>query len=287
MKLILVHGRAQEDKNPEILKNEWLEAFDRGLEKHSLKRPEHLDVILPYYGDELAKLIAKIETEEIQGYRLRGEQPETDEMAFRAAVLAEMANAKGITQEAIDLEYRGDPRQRGIANWGWVQAIARAIDAAHFGDGGVELFTRDVYLYLRNPNVKRAVDEIVRRAFSEGPCVVVGHSLGSIVAYNVLRTLKSDSVIERYITVGSPLGINAIRDRIPTPIEMPAHTKSWFNARDPRDVVALYPLTKENFPVDPAIENFDGVKNGTDNRHGIDGYLDDKLVAKRVYDSLT
>ena len=66
----------------------------------------------------------------------------------------------------------------------------------------------------------------------------------------------------------------------------PKPVKVWFNAFDTRDVVALYPLDGANFPVTPAIENYAGVNNHTDNRHGIAGYLDDPVVAKRILGAL-
>jgi hypothetical protein len=69
-------------------------------------------------------------------------------------------------------------------------------------------------------------------------------------------------------------------------IGFPASVKSWYNASDPKDVVALYPLDAANFPVSPAVENYAKVQNGTDNRHGIIGYLDDAEVAKHVLDAL-
>jgi len=38
--------------------------------------------------------------------------------------------------------------------------------------------------------------------------------------------------------------------------------------------------------VTPAIQNNAAVKNHSDNRHGIDGYLDDAAVARRIVDAL-
>jgi hypothetical protein len=37
----------------------------------------------------------------------------------------------------------------------------------------------------------------------------------------------------------------------------------------------------------PGIENSAAVRNRTDNRHGMSGYLDDKDIARRIYDTLT
>ncbi|PLC51106.1 hypothetical protein CR159_05815 [Pollutimonas subterranea] len=58
---------------------------------------------------------------------------------------------------------------------------------------------------------------------------------------------------------------------------------------DERDVVALYPLNASHFPLEPAvpsIKNKQDVHNRTENRHGVSGYLDDKEVARQIYDAL-
>jgi hypothetical protein len=31
------------------------------------------------------------------------------------------------------------------------------------------------------------------------------------------------------------------------PLSFPAHVRTWYNAHDPRDVIALYPLNNDNF----------------------------------------
>jgi hypothetical protein len=70
-------------------------------------------------------------------------------------------------------------------------------------------------------------------------------------------------------------------------LKHPPGIGKWFNAMDQRDVVALYPLNKKNFGIDPEVENKTNVLNHTRNRHGIAGYLDDEEVAKRIHDALT
>jgi hypothetical protein len=88
--------------------------------------------------------------------------------------------------------------------------------------------------------------------------------------------------VARLVTVGSPLGIRAIRRRLKTPLTMPAGVADWYNAYDDRDVVALYALDTENFGITPPITNYPLVHNHTDDRHGIDGYLDDADVAGHI-----
>jgi hypothetical protein len=104
-----------------------------------------------------------------------------------------------------------------------------------------------------------------------------------VVAYNVLGA--AGRKIPLYVTVGSPLGIRAIRRTLGT-IVNPCGTKGWYNAYDSHDVVALYPLDRDNFDVTPAITNNGSVQNWTDNRHGIIGYLDDAEVAKAIHSRL-
>ena len=115
--------------------------------------------------------------------------------------------------------------------------------------------------------------------------VVVSHSLGTVVAYSVLGSDPRRLKVPLFVTVGSPLGVRAIRDQL-RPLRYPSLVDGWYNAFDTRDVVALYPLDGTNFPVVPSIENNSAVKNHTDNRHGIDGYLDDPAVAKRIIGTL-
>jgi pimeloyl-ACP methyl ester carboxylesterase len=124
-------------------------------------------------------------------------------------------------------EYGNNPKPRGPLNWEWVHAIIRAIDK--YGGGlssdSIEQFTRDVYLYTRVQTVRDAVDAIVRAQLNEKQTIVVAHSLGTIVAYNVLRADPRALSVPLLTTVGSPLGIRAVRDQL-LPLSFPAHVRA-------------------------------------------------------------
>ena len=126
----------------------------------------------------------------------------------------------------------------------------------------LERFSRDVFLYTTRADVREEIDRIVANSLTEEPTVIVGHSLGSVVAYSVLRSDRRSLRIPLYLTVGCPLGIRAIRDQF-RPLRYPLPVKEWFNAFDTRDIVALHPLDRVNFPVTPEIENYAAVKNST------------------------
>ena len=114
---------------------------------------------------------------------------------------------------------------------------------------------------------------------------MVAHSLGTVVAYSILTTDSRKLQVPLFVTLGCPLGVRAVRDQF-RPLHSPDPVDFRYNAFDKRDVVALYPLDASNFPVNPPVTNNNGVSNHTDNRHGIDGYLDEKAVAGRILDSL-
>ena len=216
------------------------------------------------------------------------DQADQNFLAFEASVADEMRRGAGISDKSVDEMYGSNPQPRGPENWRWVQAIVRAIDKHGFGMSSdtIETFMRDVYLYANHTGVQNQVDHIVNGLLTEEPTVIVGHSLGSVVAYNVLRTDTRKLHVPLFVTVGCPLAIRAIRDQL-VPLSFPKPpVETWNNAFDPRDIVALYPLDAANFPVSPSVTNYNQVKNHTDNRHGIDGYLDDHTVSGWILDAL-
>jgi hypothetical protein len=290
--LVFVHGRSQQHKNASDLKQAWISSWSEGLSKGGLTLPiSEEDIRFPYYGDTLDALVRGVPDDEIPDVIIRGAGQDRQEEQFAAEVLREAQEQAGITDDQL-LAASGDPQlERGVQNWRMVRAIFRAIDERLPGGSGaaLALATHDVYQYLRNPGIRDAIDDGVRNAISrERETIVVGHSLGSVVSYNLLRS-EGEALgwrIPLYVTVGSPLAITAIK-RALSPIAHPACAEEWFNARDRRDIVALYLLDTQHFGVKPAIDNDDDVKNGTSNRHGISGYLSDKDVARKIYDAVT
>jgi len=298
MKLIFVHGRNQQGKDPEALRLEWQDALAEGFRRVSLPWPEGTEPLLPFYGDELDKMMKALKAPLAADVVSRGgdEAAIRDrESELRSELLQEIAEAEGITapeitsQFAADVAARGGDAAavgRGVGNWEWVHSILKLLDRTPIGSHAIDEFTRDVSVYLTNGNVRRRIDDMIRAVIPDDePCLVVGHSLGSVVAYNVLRQLPAGSAI-RYVTVGSPLGIGAIQRQLDT-LAMPSRVAHWYNAMDERDVVALYPLDEKRFAIKPTIENKTTVDNRTGEHHGIVGYLQDPDVARVAYLGLT
>ena len=286
MNLVFIHGRAQGGKDPHLLEESWKKAFENGLQVAGLRMPSGVMIRFPFYGDKLDELVKEADSPPVAGVATRGGPMDGVESQFRYDLLEELRVGMGITDNEILAELPPGPQERGPQNWRWVHAILRVLDKTPVGEGMIEKFTKDVYVYLCYQAVAQALHAIVTPHIKAGPCVVVGHSLGSIVGYNSLLRCP-ESKVTRFITVGSPLGIYAIKKKLATPLSMPSCTSSWFNARDPNDVVALYPLDAKHFGINPAISNKDDVNNQTDNQHGIEGYLNDPVVAAQIYGALT
>jgi pimeloyl-ACP methyl ester carboxylesterase len=194
--------------------------------------------------------------------------------------------AVGVSQDEVTRQ-AGAVATRDPQNWGWVLAALRALsNVPGLDERMIDSFTRDVAVYLTHEAVQQPVDSIVIEAIGDEPVLVIAHSLGTVVAYNALRRVEDTSKCVGLITVGFPLGIGGIFRRLATPVRFPVALPFWFNAFDRADVVSLQPLDDVHFNVEPPVENYGNVRNFTDNRHGIAGYLSDPVVAKHIAEAL-
>lgn len=295
--LVFVHGRAQQGKDATRLKEEWLDALDEGLAASGLTLPVSRDHIhFPFYGDTLDQLARGVPEDRAADVIVRG-GADPAEAAFLAAVVEELRTAYDVTDDAVREELDAQTIERGPRNWEWVLATLRALDkrVPSASAPSIALFTKDVHHYLTGSVVRRAIDGGVATAFPSGDeVVVVAHSLGTVVAYRLLtaRGAGAGWQVPALITLGSPLGVTAIR-RVLTGesvLRTPECVGSWFNAYDPKDVVALRPLTPEWFPLnpaEPAVLNHGAIDNQYSSHHGIEGYLGDPRTARVIYDALT
>lgn len=297
-RLVLIHGRAQENKDPDRLKADWVAALRQGLASTGHDLPIHDDDIrFPYYGQALDDLRRQVEPAKAAPVVVRGDGTDDDADPLRKLILQELvtraadrAVAQGLlTAIELDQLTRSDVNERGVLNWGPVRRVLQWLDANVPGSSGatMAMVTNDVHDYLRNPGLRDRIETGVNRAIEPGvETVVVGHSLGSVVAYNLLRR-EGPALgwrVPLLVTIGSPLAVTALRQLL-APLTYPTVADRWFNAMDPNDVVALQPLRPPHFSVEP-IENHVEVHNFTPNRHGIEGYLSDPLVARRIVEAL-
>ena len=129
----------------------------------------------------------------------------------------------------------------------------------------------DVYAYFfggsgdaMRDRMREALDAV------DGPVVVVSHSLGTIIAYDVLRERSRE--VPLLVTAGSPLAVQEIQDLVTTPLVVPDGVTAWRNVCDARDLVALDKTIRPEYTPADRIRDF-LVINDSDNHHDITNYL--------------
>ncbi|MGH8906170.1 MAG: alpha/beta fold hydrolase [Egibacteraceae bacterium] len=286
MRLLLVHGRGQGERSEEELRRDWTAALERGYDAAGVDSPRDVDIRLPFYGALLDELTAKLH-QKAQRVIARGDDPEPVDDFQRALVLA-LAQGAGISPAEVEAAREREVVARGPENWEIVQVAAQLLSrrVPWLTRAGIARYTADVDAYLNFPHVQFDVNQLILGHIDAEPTVVVGHSLGSVVAYSVLAGLAGRLNAPLFVTIGAPLGVGAIKDRLRRPLGIPAGVRRWLNASDERDPVALFSRLDASSFVG-GIENHTKVRNPSDWAHWIGGYLADAHVAKSIAAALS
>jgi|NGEPerStandDraft_6_1074524.scaffolds.fasta_scaffold81105_2 hypothetical protein len=270
-RILCVHGVGQQRECPDTLHAEWFPALSDGC----LLAGEQLsaaDVTCVFYGNL---------------FRPPGRALAVGDPMIAPEDLDEFeAELLGVWwQEAarVDSAVVAPDAQTLVATPPTVQRALRALSGSSFfaglADRALLFDLRQVRRYFQEPEVRQAAQQALAAAMTPEVRVVVGHSLGSVVAYETLCAHPAWSV-EMLLTLGSPLGIrHLIFDRLqPAPALgspddpqgiWPESVGRWVNIADKGDVVALEKDLRRRFG-----SRVDGylVSNGA-TAHGIRPYL--------------
>jgi hypothetical protein len=116
----------------------------------------------------------------------------------------------------------------------------------------------------------------------DGPVVLVTHSLGTAIAYDVLSEARyADRDVPLLVTMGSPLGYREVQDLVHQPLRLPAPVRVWANFADPFDVIALDRTLADDFHGGSKIVDAP-VDNPAPNNHAACGYLGASRVRSTV-----
>ncbi|MFF3400414.1 alpha/beta fold hydrolase [Streptomyces sp. NPDC002659] len=110
---------------------------------------------------------------------------------------------------------------------------------------GISLFLGDVFAWFHNrTTILDRVDQAVRDAGSDGPLILVGHSLGGVIALEY--SLQCERDVELLGTVGSQVGLFAelgvLRETTQEAdgkLAAPACVAAWHNVYDPDDALSF------------------------------------------------
>jgi hypothetical protein len=148
--------------------------------------------------------------------------------------------------------------------------------------------------------IRHELATLIRKHWKKN-IMIIAHSMGSIIAYDVLLHDVPGIQVHSLITVGSPLGFPVIRHKIQQELGMGKDERvllptpntlqyRWLNLYDPEDVTCLNYDLRHHFtpnrqqvrPSDEMVYN-DYAYNGVRNPHKIYGYLRTADLARVVY----
>jgi pimeloyl-ACP methyl ester carboxylesterase len=178
MRVVIVHGRAAQMEIPEVMRRDWEDALRFGLSRvASTVAPGDVAVRFAFYGDI---------------WRADRSQP------------------LPVIEPAPPVPEFGIPGVGDIALW--------LDDYLGIGDTLLEYLLKDVDSYFREPELRTLTNARLINAVTAGlpageKAIVVGFSMGSLVAYDTLRATPTLPV-GALLTIGSPLAMPSFYRRV-------------------------------------------------------------------------
>lgn len=285
--IVLVHGTGQQLKSAASLEeHEWLPSLAQGLRKAGFEQVADgiwqeghgrggIDIRMAFYAHLFLK----------KGQQ--GDDPRqlTDEEMYLASALAEEWLERAATRSSRSSERSIAERELfairgelGVAQGS--RAVARVVAQhlaklhwfARFGMFFAEKFVgqslAQVTQYFTDPEIRRSAQATVRSLIGRETKIVIGHSLGSVVAYESVQQLRQP--LPLFVTIGSPLGLDTIiYSRLqPQPPGFPSAVRRWVNVADRDDFFAFEPnltsLFAAGIPPEAVFEGGYTVVNGAE-----------------------
>lgn len=264
--IVAVHGIGQQFKGDAIIHREWWPAFLSGLHLAGHDLTDDREFVCPFYGHVFRRPGAMSTSISWRREDIQEDEAALLELLWRAAAEAEPDQVPSPEEYADGSSLARTPQivQRALS------ALSRSSFWANVSQGLLIGDLKQVVRYLNDPELHERILQIVLDQITAETRVVIGHSLGSVVAYEALCR-KPENVVS-FISLGSPLGIrNLIFDKLtPRPSAMqigvwPGRVRHWTNIADKGDVVAIEKRLSRVFG--EGIRDI-LVDNGSDPHHG-------------------
>jgi hypothetical protein len=277
-RIVCVHGIAQEYKSRESLLAEWAPPLCGGV-SNAGGRLDPAEINMAFYGI-LFRPTESGAPSKAAGGRIPDYAPGDLVDPCEVELLRNLY--EGILPKDTD-----DKAGLGRSVAGMLQAIAKSPFFGGAAQKVVIWHLKQVSKYVSDPAINAAARRVVLSTIDDDTRVLVAHSLGSVVAWEVLCA-NPDLGIRTLITLGSPLGVPALLPYLKPPVEKipgswPGTISRWVNIADGRDVVALQKRLAHVFG--SRVEDFP-VENGA-TMHNISPYLTSCEAGMAIITALT
>lgn len=283
--LVYLHGRSQQGKNPRLLRAAWTAGLNRGLAEGERPPIDAAHAWFPFYGDAFADALDAGE----RSAPIDGEVEVAEALAPRDAsarqlyetMIAEAAERAGMPADLAAGEPAADENLLSRIVGGLQGQLSWLASRSGLDDLVIAAAFRDVAAYLDRDAIRKLVlDSVLDAVPRSGRIVLVSHSLGTVVAMDLLTRLPDDVEVVRLVTAGSPLGMDSVFTRLLSGgPRHPERVGAWLNAWCAPDAVAIGCPLRDDWGsgVREVVTN-----NHKDRAHDIAEYLADPRVARFV-----
>ncbi|WP_165071405.1 alpha/beta hydrolase family protein [Paludisphaera rhizosphaerae] len=306
-RIVMVHGIDNQNEGEDLIRSSWIDALAGGLRlvdredladrlKLPSTDPSRIDVRVAFYGhlfrapdvqgdpadlDDLTP--AQAATAEALAAEWLGRVAERAPAESPSAVQAERALA--MTRNSELVQGAGNLLRATINTLARFPFFARP--TLWLAERTVITTLRQVTLYLTEPALRKQIRGIVLGRVDDDTTILIGHSLGSVVAYECAHRLPAP--LPLLTTIGSPLGLRTIvTERLDPSPSFPPLVQSWLNHANLEDVVAaepdLTPLFGRDVPAASRLTCSHYQEAG--NAHRSETYLGREIIARAVAEAL-
>ncbi|GEP11859.1 hypothetical protein [Methylobacterium gnaphalii] len=203
-------------------------------------------------------------------------------------------------------EEPGDAERLGLTDriYRTIEWIQEKTGLTPFDDVLIEYRLDDLWGYLENPEFRAAARQRFRgvlEGYTGSRILLAAHSMGSLIAYDVLRMMERDGMsvdVAHFVTLGAPLGLTDVRlsmEREHGGLTVPESVRRWSNHVDRTDIAtvgediadAYAPNGKGVRAEDVSVVNGYRRPKGDRNPHKSYGYLRTPQFSQAVHQFLT
>jgi len=232
-KLVIgIHGLNNKPR-PDVLRDWWTAAVDEGISRNCEGQRVDVDLELAYWADLMYSAPAA-PAEQVEPYVAAGGSGPLPRAGRSIRRIARVRIQEGVGKV--------------------LEKVLGASLAENAVRDAVEARVPDLHRYKHHRAAQDAIRERLREplriAHAMGrQIMLIAHSMGSIVAYDVLRAadrILPNLRIAHFVTLGSPLGLTEIKEIVAHPLRVPECVARWSNFADPRDYAARWDTRLSN-----------------------------------------